>query len=103
MKVPIKFRGRRPLGEWIYGSYVKGEKYSYIIDTEHGQCIVEPESVAQLIGYDKNGEEVYSGDVLTLEDGKQVSAEWEIVFRDNKGESYYAREEILKWFQKRGR
>lgn len=63
----IKFRGRRPGGELIYGSYVKGEKYSYIIDTEHGQCIVEPESVAQLVGYDKNGDEVYEGDVVEFD------------------------------------
>ena len=64
MKIPIKFRGRRPAGEWIYGSYIKGEKYSYIIDNEHGQCIVEPGSVSQLVGYDKNGDEVYEGDVI---------------------------------------
>jgi len=67
MKIPIKFRGRRPSGEWIYGSYVKGEKYSYIIDNEHGQCLVEPGSVAQLVGYDKNGDEVYEGDVLEFD------------------------------------
>ena len=84
-----------------YGYLVIYEKHQYthwlITPGLEANEPVEPGSVAQLVGYDKNGAEVYTGDVLTLEDGKQVSPEWEIVFRDKKGESYYAREEILKW------
>lgn len=90
MKVPIKFRGYYTCD---------GVRKKKTIDFEKflACTMIEPDTIEQLVGYDANGAEVYEGDVLTLEDGKQVSPEWEIVFRDNKGESYYAREEILKW------
>lgn len=56
----IKFRGvRMSDGETIYGYYHVREGDAYIDDWR-----VKPDSVAQLVGTDNNGEDVYEGDEL---------------------------------------
>lgn len=78
---PIKFRGRRnDNGELVYGSYVR-EVYSDI-GTIHGivdeggeEFLIDEDSVAQLVGVDKNGAEVYEGDtVINPRDGTRFKA-----------------------------
>lgn len=77
----IKFRGRYwnrdgldaaesqyREGEMIYGGYALLKNSvgngDYIVDI-HGICyLVYPDSVAQLVGYDSNGAEIYEGDTL---------------------------------------
>ena len=67
----IKFRGRTQVtDEFVYGTYY----YEHFKDTvleihaiisEYGEeWRVKPESVAQLIGIDANGREVYEGDLV---------------------------------------
>ena len=61
--VPIKFKGESALGT-IYGYYVKREGKAYIYNEIGAGVTVDENSVAQLIGYDDNGNEIYEGDEL---------------------------------------
>lgn len=70
----IKFRGRVPDsdkrdgGRIVYGSLVEYDFgiYKFWINplVDNRNYPVEPDSVAQLIGYDVDGKEVYEGDTL---------------------------------------
>ena len=72
----IKFRGKRlDNGELIYGDILHYGKYetcirSYLFPDKNSFSTlpVDPESVAQLIGFDKNGEEIYSDDKIRVYD-----------------------------------
>ena len=60
---PIKFRGRRPNGELVYGDLIQCNGDPSILTHTH-RVFVESNSVAQLVGYDKDGREIYEGDTL---------------------------------------
>lgn len=70
MKRPIKFRGRDiDTGEIIYGDFRKIGIHAHIFkeaDCYYEEELIEvvPDSVAQLVGYDANGDEVYEGDIV---------------------------------------
>ena len=80
----IKFRGRRTdNGELVYGNGIYQDlpvtekelgfvSRTYIIGTEFPLVAklwhpVDPDSVAQLVGYDANGKEIYEGDKVVSE------------------------------------
>lgn len=70
---PIKFRGKSKFnGEIVFGdlTHSRTGKAIYIEDDQ-----VEPESVAQLVGYDADGKEIYEGDVIQTPDGKDYLME----------------------------
>lgn len=70
----IKFRGRARNGEFVYGDLIHSWGSTSIFDGEH-RYTVEPESVAQFIGLDKNGLEVYEGDKLIDDPENEFTAE----------------------------
>ena len=71
----IKFRGRVPMSDKVYGGKVvygcvviyKSGLYTHWIYPNEGECNypVEPESVAQYIATDVNGKEIYEGDPIS--------------------------------------
>ena len=70
---PIKFRGRDvTTGTVIYGNFVYdavGKPFIVLYKSKHEFELahVDPDSVAQLVGYDGNGKEVYEGDTVIEE------------------------------------
>ena len=79
----IKFRGiSKDTGKKVFGYYLKSGNDHQIFDGEYFHS-VEPESVAQFISLDKNGEEIYEGDTVISEPARNDKAR--IVFFDADG------------------
>ena len=56
--VPIKFRGKRiDTGEYVFGDLLQGVVTKIV--NSFAEYFVDKESVAELAGYDENGNEVY--------------------------------------------
>ena len=80
----IKFRGVKVTdGEYVYGDLSHDRGHIFINDKR-----VKPESIDLLVGYDKDDEEIYEGDVLVNDFGETFEAKAEVVFF-GKG-SYFA-------------
>ena len=65
----IKFRGRTCGNVTVYGDLRHVGSTAVIDDTA-----VYEDSIAQFVGYDCDGREVYEGDVLTLPNGTEYAA-----------------------------
>ena len=64
----IKFRGRRPNGQWVYGALIPAEYSEWKVPSiadKHFRNEVRPESVGQFTGvYDSEEKPVYEGDIV---------------------------------------
>jgi len=79
----IKFRGKPKYGTgWVYGYLVVKFGVAYIAfeneDHQFEEVEVQPETVGQYTGLkDRNGREIYEGDVCQYGDDTRLSVEWE--------------------------
>ncbi len=89
MNREIKFRGKRlDNGEWMYGNYAKYKDYSdnvheSMIDKDGYMHDIVPSTVGQYTGLkDRNGKEIYEGDILNVQFGTEQTVLMFVSFVD---------------------
>lgn len=85
MNREIKFRGKRTdTGKWVYGNLLQDSGLCFIVkniqeltEKPFNECLVIPDTVGQYTGKkDRNGKDVWEGDLLRTPEGDIMVAEW---------------------------
>lgn len=100
--IPIKFRGKAENGEYVYGDLMQGnydESAPRIKPRKKRPVYVDKNSVVQLVGYDKNGAEVYEGDTIINEYDYAVEFE-KAIAKAGTRRACLAFETYIDWFDK---
>jgi uncharacterized phage protein (TIGR01671 family) len=108
MNREIKFRGKTAKGEWLYGYYLEKElcdgagRCAYIKFDGSQEVIVLKETVGQFTGLcDRNGKDIYEGDIFQTDRGIVAVVEWEregrfLAFTYDRKIVYVNREPLVK-------